>query len=76
MDGESSLFKAVEWSYVASQVLWLGSIVEQAEACLQQWAELQISFTAQVERENHLQGWLSSLFTVLTQSDHCPKLPG
>ena len=58
--GLCSLFKYPNvqgcWmGYTAYHVLWFGSLVGQAEGCIQQWTGLQISFPAWAKLETWLQ---------------------
>ena len=53
-----------------SSVLWLGklnAVFSKGQAT--------VSFPAQIEQENCLQGWQDSLFMVLTQVNPCPRGP-
>lgn len=61
--------------HAAYHALWLGSLVGWAKSCVQQWVELQISFSPRVEQENWLQGQKGTLFVVVTQANLYPKFP-
>lgn len=61
--------------YAASCVLWLDSLVRQAEGCLQQWAGLWICFPAWAHWEKLLQSHKSSLWSWL-MGDVCHKFLG
>ena len=41
--------------YIALHALWLGSLVEQADSCIQQWVGLWIIFPALSQQEKQLQ---------------------
>lgn len=52
-----------------------GSLVRWAKSCVQQWVEVQISFSTRVEQENWLQCQKGTFFVVLTQANLCPQVP-